>query len=54
MQEKQVFDPFDYFGALHIPVIPPEDEPGHELITKVFNNPLVKQRRKSTNRATGS
>ena len=43
-QEAGEFDPFRYFGALDMPVIPSEYEPAHELITKVFNNPLAKKK----------
>ena len=43
-QSSGEFDPFRYFGALEMPVIPSEYEPAHELITKVFNNPLAKKK----------
>ena len=53
MQKNQIFDPFEYFGAIKMPVIPPEDQPPHELITKVFNDPLVvsRQKRRKSNTA---
>ena len=44
-REKQnLFNPYSYFGALDMPEIPPEDEPAHELIRRVFNNPLTKKK----------
>ena len=41
------FNPFTYFGALNMEVIPPEDEPAHPAIRRIFNNPLIPRKARS-------